>query len=48
MPDSSGRWFHPNDDRLTMIVDSLASDMLCDDKLISSRKESMGDVKKLE
>ena len=43
---SGRRGFHPNADRITMIVDSGASDHLVDDEMILRLGDSMKDCKK--
>ena len=48
MAGDDARGFHPNVDRIIMIVDSDASDPLVDDKLISRLRDSMKDYKKLK
>ena len=45
---SDVRGFHPNVDRITMIVDSGASDHLVDDELIPRLQNIMKDYKKLQ
>ena len=48
MTDSDERGFHPNVDRITMIVDSGASDHFVDEELILRLRDSMTDYKKLK
>ena len=48
MTDSDERGFHPNVDRITMIVDSGASDHLADDELIPRLRDNVKDYKKLK
>ena len=45
---SDERGFHPNVDRITMIVDSGASDHLADDELIPRLRDNVKDYKKLK
>ena len=48
MAGSGGQGFHPDVDRITMIVNSGASDHLVDDELIPRLRDCMEDYKKLK